>query len=117
MQKNSQLNSPHIKTGNITTQQGHANIGNVAEDNANFGYSVTTITPQPENISQQPNEPVNQDQQINLEEQGLASVEEVKKNKPTWKERKDYQIAAATLVVTLLTGTIVPIVLKVTGKV
>ncbi|CAG8459709.1 6982_t:CDS:2, partial [Racocetra persica] len=64
------------RLGNITTQQGHANIGNVAEDNANFGYSVTTITPQPENISQQPNEPVNQDQQINLEEQGLASVEE-----------------------------------------
>lgn len=113
MIKNNQSNTPNIKIGgNITTQQGHANIGNISEDNANFGYSVTTITPQPENVSRPANEPT-----IEQEEQGLTNTEEIKKDKPTWKERKDCQLAFGTLVVTVLTGTIVPIVLKVTGKV
>ncbi|KLL04870.1 MAG: hypothetical protein MRERV_10c051 [Mycoplasmataceae bacterium RV_VA103A] len=114
MQKNRSC-SPNIKIGgNITTQQGNSNIGNIAEDNADFSCN---ITPQTENISYQPSASVNQDQQINQEEKGLTSTEEIKKDKPSWKERKDCQLAFGTLIVTALTGIIVPIVLKVTGKV
>lgn len=70
-----------------------------------------------EDISQLVNEPTQESQKIEQEEQGLTSIEEIKKNKPSWKERKDYQLALGTLIVTVLTGAIVPIVLKVTGKV
>ncbi|CAG8459794.1 6986_t:CDS:10 [Racocetra persica] len=80
MQKNRSC-SPNIKIGgNITTQQGNSNIGNIAEDNADFSCN---ITPQTENISYQPSASVNQDQQINQEEKGLTSTEEIKKDKPS----------------------------------
>ncbi|KLL04076.1 MAG: hypothetical protein MRERV_28c029 [Mycoplasmataceae bacterium RV_VA103A] len=65
------------------------------------------------NVLSEPVQEVQQDQS----EKGLTNTEEIKKDKPSWKERRDCQIATATLVVTLLTGAIVPIVLKVTGKV
>ncbi|CAG8535748.1 1580_t:CDS:2 [Cetraspora pellucida] len=102
-------------SGNITTQQGNSNIGNIAEDNADFSYSADIVST-PENISQPTQEPTNKEQVIEQEEQGLTSTEETKKDKPSWKERKDCQLAFGTLIVTALTGIVVPIVLKVTGK-
>ena len=116
MQKN-KSHSPNIKIGgNITTQQGNSNIGNIAEENADFSYKITA-TSAPESITQPANESNQESQQIEQEEQGLTSVEEIKKDKPSWKERKDCQLAFGTLIVTALTGVVVPIVLKVTGKV
>ena len=101
---------------NITVTKGHVFTNNTFGENVDLSYSnVETITPQKgEEITTE--KIINDNDDVAKEEEIVGGNLETT-SKPSWKERRECQLAVVGIVVAILTGVIVPVILHFTkGK-